>query len=550
MSPNSEDALDRDLYSIPSSSSWFRWDEIHETERRELPEFFDGSAASRNPRVYKEYRDFIINKFREDTSRRLTFTEVRKSLIGDVGTIQKVFLFLGRWGLINFGISGGRQPPTEEVGPRVVVEEPGAGVQVVPASSKSVSGRLAVAATPAVAGENGFRLPPLSSYSDVFGDWAPRKGPVCAACGDQCASGRHEPPMEGGFVVCLKCSKNRNGAEGKLADDGSDHADGNANDATNAWTDAETLLLLEAVLKHGDDWDLIAQHVRTKNRLDCIARLIQLPFGDHMLGTFSGKYDARNSGNQATNSRAIQHPSSELPQEPKTDDHVHNDVKEKDAEESMPVRPSKRRCIPSVANATESLMKQVALLSTVAGPHAAAAAAAAAVTALCNENPSAGKVFNIGEDEARKKLKSFPNNNEPKSDVRVEDQDVEMHKQTDTPELVPEKNFGATAFQIKAAIATALGAAAAHAKLLADQEEREMELLMASIIEAQMKKIQCKIKHFKELEFIMEKEYTLIQQMKESILDKWVGVIQQIFQAGIPRWKDHAFPKSLLNNGS
>lgn len=55
----------------------------------------------------------------------------------------------------------------------------------------------------------------------------------------------------------------------------------------------------------------------------------------------------------------------------------------------------------------------------------------------------------------------------------------------DTPELT-EKNFSATAFRTKAAIATALGAAAARSKLLADQEEREMELLMASVIEAQV----------------------------------------------------------------
>lgn len=39
---------------------------------------------------------------------------------------------------------------------------------------------------------------------------------------------------------------------------------------------------------------------------------------------------------------------------------------------------------------------------------------------------------------------------------------------------------------MRAATATALGAAAAHANLLADQEEREIEHLMATIIEAQV----------------------------------------------------------------
>lgn len=57
--------------------------------------------------------------------------------------------------------------------------------------------------------------------------------------------------------------------------------------------------------------------------------------------------------------------------------------------------------------------------------------------------------------------------------------------ETDTSEPVPEK-FAATAFRVRAAVATALGAIAAHAKLLADQEEREIEHLMASIIDMQV----------------------------------------------------------------
>lgn len=163
---------------------WFRWDEIHDTEKQSLPEFFDGSAASRNPRVYKEYRDFVINKYREDPSRRITFTEIRKSLIGDVGYIHNVFRCLEKWGLINFWAKpvAGVPPPAEDAGPKVVVEEgvPG-GVQVVQAS---IPQRKRVATT-GLGGENGFKLPSLTSYTDVFGDWAPKRGPVCGVCGKQ-----------------------------------------------------------------------------------------------------------------------------------------------------------------------------------------------------------------------------------------------------------------------------------------------------------------------------------------------------------------------------
>lgn len=43
-----------------------------------------------------------------------------------------------------------------------------------------------------------------------------------------------------------------------------------------------------------------------------------------------------------------------------------------------------------------------------------------------------------------------------------------------------------SATQIRAGIATAIGAVAANAKLLADQEEREIEHLMAIVIENQV----------------------------------------------------------------
>lgn len=48
------------------------------------------------------------------------------------------------------------------------------------------------------------------------------------------------------------------------------------------------------------------------------------------------------------------------------------------------------------------------------------------------------------------------------------------------------KNLIPLNLRTRAATATALGAAAAKAKLLADQEEREMGQLVATIIEAQV----------------------------------------------------------------
>lgn len=178
---------------VRALAGWFQWDEIHETERRALPEFFGGAGgsgfgtASRNPRIYREYRDYIISRYREDTSRRLTFTEVRKALVGDVTLLRKLFAFLDSSGLINFSASPSRpeaQQQQRQTEAEAVVEAP-VGLQVTPrlppsyfAEEKGGGGN-----------ENGFRLPPLTSYSDVFGEWAPGMAPICGLCGMECRDG-------------------------------------------------------------------------------------------------------------------------------------------------------------------------------------------------------------------------------------------------------------------------------------------------------------------------------------------------------------------------
>lgn len=82
-------------------AAWFRWDKVHPIERRTMSEFFDKRSAAKTPRIYKEYRDFIINKYRENPKQALTFNEVRRMLIGDVNSLSRVFDFLEHWGLIN-----------------------------------------------------------------------------------------------------------------------------------------------------------------------------------------------------------------------------------------------------------------------------------------------------------------------------------------------------------------------------------------------------------------------------------------------------------------
>lgn len=179
---------------------WFSWDDIHQVERHTLKEFFDASSITRTPKIYKEYRDFIISKYREDPSRRLTFSEVRKSLVGDLSLIHKVFLFLESWNLINFNAP--KRDDDDFVGGEdrwnVRVEE-GApyGVKVV-ANPNSLKPVL----PPPVSvngGGNGVMLSPLASFKDRYGDLVKEKKLVCGNCKGSCESGCYE------FIKVHRC---------------------------------------------------------------------------------------------------------------------------------------------------------------------------------------------------------------------------------------------------------------------------------------------------------------------------------------------------------
>ncbi|KAI5562988.1 hypothetical protein BDE02_15G087000 [Populus trichocarpa] len=547
-----------DLYTIPSYSSWFSWHDIHETERVALREFFDGSSITRTPKIYKEYRDFIINKYREDPSRRLTFTEIRKSLVGDVSLLNKVFLFLNNWGLINFSCEKNEEIGLGSGNVDVRVED-GApnGVRIVemPDKLKPISvGSVQSSAEGSGGGGSGtgLKLPPLASYSDVFGELVGKKKEVvCGNCGGSCDSGQYEY-SKGDYLICQKCFNDGTYGENKSKDDFKlkDSAENNGSNAA-VWTEEETLRLLESVSRHGNDWDLVAQNVKTKTKLDCISKLIELPFGDLILSSTYGKGNSSGQIGSTNNSKQVPAAPSEHQDDTKHEDQLHEQMnanEEKgDVMDDGPLL--KRRRITSVSDAGGSLMKQVALISTMVGPDITAAAAEAAVAALCDETACPREIFDGEEDFPSNGFSSPSFHSKSK---RVDEVDASEVKQTPTQSVNEEasawQNDIPLSLRLRAAVATTLGAAAAHAKLLADQEDREVENLMATIVETQLKKLHHKIKHFDDLELIMEKEYAELDELTESLTEERIDVLQRAIRAGISKSRDHAPIKFHMSN--
>lgn len=75
-------------------------------------------------------------------------------------------------------------------------------------------------------------------------------------------------------------------------------------------------------------------------------------------------------------------------------------------------------------------------------------------------------------------------------------------------------------FPFQAAAASALASAAVKAKHLAAVEERKIKSLVALLVETQMKKLEIKLRHFEELETIMDKEREALEHQRQQLIQE------------------------------
>ncbi|KAD4584121.1 hypothetical protein E3N88_21722 [Mikania micrantha] len=248
---------DADVIHVPSYSRWFSWNNIHECEMRILPEFFDGRSPSKTPKVYKYYRNAIVKKFRdsiketppskENPMPKITFTEARKSIIGDVGSVRKVFDFLESWGLINYFGS----PMTK------------AQLKWEDKESKNVSAASQPNSDPGGA--------------NLVGDASVAKKKFCSSCNLPCTIACFTN-IKKDTTFCARCYVRAgvNSADFKRVEI--------SEDVKTDWSEKETLHLLEAIMHYGDDWKKVSEHVVGRSEKECVDRFIKLPFGEQYIG--------------------------------------------------------------------------------------------------------------------------------------------------------------------------------------------------------------------------------------------------------------------------
>ncbi|KAM1245779.1 hypothetical protein ACFX15_036297 [Malus domestica] len=249
--PQPRPTSDADVIHVPSYSSWFSPDHIHHCEVRFLPEFFDSRSPSKNPSLYKYYRNTIVAQSRAvNPSRKLTFTEARKSLVGDVGSVRRVFDFLEAWGLINYTPSALNKPLKWE-----------------DKDSSKAAG----------ASSNGGAESPAGGAKE-----SPKKR-TCNGCKSVCSIACFVSEKND-MTLCARCYVRGNYQIGISS---SDFRRVEINEEMGSgWADKDSLHLLEALMHYGDDWRKVAQHVGRSEK-ECVAHFLKIPFGEEFSGEFS-----------------------------------------------------------------------------------------------------------------------------------------------------------------------------------------------------------------------------------------------------------------------
>merc|ERR1739846_153103 len=280
--------------------------------------------------------------------------------------------------------------------------------------------------------------------------------------------------------------------------------------ASRDWTQQETLLLLEALEMYKDDWNKVCEHVGSRTQDECILHFLRLPIEDPYLEKADGA-----------------------------------------------LGPLAFQPIP-FSNSGNPVMSTVAFLASIVDPRIASAATKSAMTEFAkikDEVPNMIMDAHMGRvKESSDKGESDPVSNSieksgiagTEKDAPVEEKDKDKESQGDDksaekkdsseepmdtskapePEIKKENGNAESTpkdrlikdGKLQAAAASALSSSAVKAKHLAAVEERKIKSLVALLVETQMKKLEIKLRHFEELETIMDRERETLEFQKQQLI--------------------------------
>jgi len=453
------------------------------SKNAQYPNFLTEKNKSKSPEIYLSYRNFMIDTYRLNPTEYLTSTACRRNLAGDVCAIMRVHAFLEQWGLVNYQVELDSRPtlmgppPTSHF--HILADTP-AGLQGInpPKTAQPSSARTYF-------DSNGKRVIDAKETNgeitdDKNEDKKPEIGTDFGTKTDQ-----YKTETGTGITPLKKAARE--------------------------WTDQETLLLLEGLEMFKDDWNKICEHVGSRTQDECILHFLRLPIEDPYLEKADG----------------------------------------------AALGPLAFQPIP-FSNSGNPVMSTVAFLASIVDPRIASAATKSAMTEFAkikDEVPNMIMDAHMGRvKEASEKGDSDPvTNSIEKSGIAGTEKDEKEEKDKDKdskgdddksaekkdssdepmdtskpPEAEIKKENGSAEItpkdrlikdgKLQAAAAGALSSSAVKAKHLAAVEERKIKSLVALLVETQMKKLEIKLRHFEELETIMDRERETLEFQKQQLI--------------------------------
>ena len=484
---------------IPSYSAWFDYNSIHAVERRALPEFFNGKNKSKTPEVYLAYRNFMVDTYRLNPTEYLTVTACRRNLAGDVCAIMRVHAFLEQWGLVNYQVDADSRP--------------------TPMGPPSTSHFHVLVDTPS-------GIQPLAPTRATIGSGLPNSNQILSMKDNE------TKPGEDTKATSQTDSNNFGLKTDQYAKRNALMKNKGAATVSREWNDQERLLLLEGIDLYKDDWNKVCEHVGSRTQDECILQFLRLPIEDPYIEDAVGPVAYQpipfsKSGNPIMSTVAF------------LASVVDPRVAATAAKAAMDEFAKIKEEVPShILNAHIKNVKNSAVdgkvdpkaglsLTGIAGTeNEASNTSATSATATANgtvekkddvEKKSGDESMETddfdakkGEDASAKKDadgktdestgKENSQNNKDAADGSAK----QGEKEKTLAEIEKEKLVSES--QLSTAAASAIGAAAVKAKHLAAVEERRIKSLVAFLVETQMKKLEIKLRHFEELEAIMDRE--------------------------------------------
>ncbi|XP_077562443.1 SWI/SNF- related protein mor isoform X3 [Haemaphysalis longicornis] len=536
---------------IPSYAAWFDYNSIHAIERRALPEFFNAKNKSKTPEVYIAYRNFMIDTYRLNPTEYLTVTACRRNLAGDVCAIMRVHAFLEQWGLVNYQVDAESRP--SPMGPpstshfHVLADTPSGLQPLSPPRTQQPSAAQQMLNLDKAKEESGGK--------DEGGVAPPARGAAATTIGGDALGLKMDQYARKQAYLRHKAAAT----------------------VSREWTEQETLLLLEALEMYREDWNKVCEHVGSRTQDECILHFLRLPIEDPYLDDPAAGGGAlgplafqpipfSKAGNPimstvaflasvvdprvaSSAAKAAMEEFAKIKDEVPSallDAHIKNvetaaaegnvnpkaglgmtgiaGTADKEPQEGATAGEESEKAEEGKEGAEPSLPAEVKLekpssseenssASAEGAPTAAAPAASGTLGALgagaggeaAEEKVPAKAAATLGEES-----KGSPSAEQEPMDTTEQEPKA---PETDRDRLVKDA-------QLSTAAAAALGAAAVKAKHLAAVEERKIKSLVALLVETQMKKLEIKLRHFEELEAIMDRERETLEYQRQQLIQE------------------------------